>query len=403
MGSFKWIFILYLTVFQNSHWVSGQEVDKISLGKKMLHISCWRPSAGLPTWLIRSMAKDKRGLMWMATDVGLVSFDGKQFQTHPLNIPEVQNSNLCRVLVDHQQNIWLFFYETDSISIHVYDPIKDLSFSWAKYTGQQMHFAKIARSSICTVHDTIWLLDPKSRKGGFIDLNGKWNQVFEDTEPNAGSMLYYPAGTGLFWSFDRVQQEIRLKDAHGRTQEKYSFQDTPISNVWISGSGDFLLTRLRSDQDGSSTGVLRCVIGEGLKALSKAEKYQIEWGNGMVWGHSTLPVRANNQIGIEITWNINGLNIYDHGNILFKGLDNYIWKNYRLNLENLIFQPDDMSFWMIAPGGLIKLEILPNHFTSYLDGLTFPASSRGLQVLGKKLYINSYRGHYKVDLQKKSI
>jgi signal transduction histidine kinase/streptogramin lyase len=401
MSSLKWILVVCLALFQNSFLVSGQDIDKISLGKKILQISCWRPSDGLPTWQIRSMAKDQRGLMWMATDVGLVSFDGKHFNTHPLNIPNVQNKNLSRVIVDHQQNIWLFFQTADSLSIHVYDPFKGLSFSSGEYTGRQMQFTNNVISSICTVHDTIWLLDPQRRKGGFIDLNGQWNQVFEDKEPNAGNMLYYPAGTGLFWSFNREQKEIRLKDAHGRTLEKYSFQDTPISNIYISGSGDFLLTSKRSDQDGSPVGVLRCVSGEGLKALSKSENYQLKWGNSLVLGYSLLPLRANNPIGIEINCSENGFDLYDHGNMLYKGLDNYFRKNYRLELEQFIFQPEDKSFWMIAPGGLVRLEILPNHFTSDLDGIPFRPSTRGLQVLGKKLYVNSYKGHYEVDLQKK--
>jgi hypothetical protein len=378
MSSLRWVLVVYLAFFQHSFLVRGQDVDNISLGKKILRISCWRPSAGLPTWQIRSMAKDHRGLMWMATDVGLVSFDGKQFNTHPLNIPDVQSKNLSRVVVDHQQNIWLFFQTEDALSIHVYDPFRGLSFSSGEYTGRQMQFTNGVLPSICTVHDTIWLLDPQRRKGGFIDLNGQWNQVFEDTEPNAGSMRYYPAGTGLFWSFDRGQQEIRLKDAHGRTLEKYSFQDTPISNVWISGSGEFLLTPKRSDQDGSPVGVLRCVRGEGLKALSKSEKYQLGWGNGV----ASVPWRANNPLGIEINSTMNGLDLYDHGNILYKGLDTYFRKTFRLELVQFIFQPEDMSFWMIAPGGLVRLEILPNYFTNYLEGIALLPSTRGLQVLG---------------------
>ena len=396
MSSLRCILVVCLAMFYNSFLASGQDLDNISLGKKILRISCWRPSDGLPTWQIRSMAKDQRGLMWMATDVGLVSFDGKQFNTHPLNIPNVQNKNLSRAIVDHRQNIWLFFQTEDALSIHVYDPLKDLSFSSGEYTGRQMQFTNGVLPSICTVHDTIWLLDPQRRKGGFIDLNGQWNQVFEDTEPNAGSMRYYPAGTGLFWSFDRGQQEIRLKDAHGRTLEKYSFQDTPISNVWISGSGEFLLTPKGSGQDGSPVAVLRCVSGEGLKALSKSEKYQLEWGSGVA-----MALRANNSKGIEINWTLNGLDLYDHGNMLYKGLDTYFGKTFRLELVQFIFQPDDMSFWMIAPGGLVRLEILPNYFTNYLEGIALLPSTRGLQVLGKKLYVNSDLGHYEVDLQKK--
>ncbi len=400
MGSLKWIFIIYLALFQDSFLVSGQEVDNISLGKKMLRISIWRPSHGLPTWKIRDMVKDQRGLLWLATDMGLVSFDGKKFCTLSLNTPGAQAKDLSKIIIDHRQNIWLFFRSEDSLAIRIYDPFIDRTYTSREYAGREMHFSNSLLPSICTVHDTIWLLDPERRKGGFIDLNGLWNKVFNDLEPHAATLVYFPAGNRLFWSFETGQMEIRLKDASGRTLETYSCLNTPIYNGRISSRGDFLLTPIRHDQDGSLIGVFRCVRGKGLTALTKAEKYQLAWGSNMIV-LSPLLLRANNSQGIEINQSVTGCELYDQGNILYKGLDNYLMKNHRKVLERVLFQPEEQAFWMIAPGALIRLEILPNQFTSYLNGIPILPSTRGLQVLGKSLYINSYQGHFEVDLQKK--
>ena len=61
---------------------------------------------GLPSNSINAIYKDSRGLMWIATDAGLCSFDGKAFKIY--NTTEgLASNNISSINEDKEGNLWI--------------------------------------------------------------------------------------------------------------------------------------------------------------------------------------------------------------------------------------------------------------------------------------------------------
>ncbi len=66
--------------------VHAQNRQKITLSEQFI-VSSYSVDDGLPTNLVKDIVQDKRGFTWLATDAGLVRFDGFRFQTITQNLP----------------------------------------------------------------------------------------------------------------------------------------------------------------------------------------------------------------------------------------------------------------------------------------------------------------------------
>ena len=64
---------------------------------------------GLPSMAIRCIYKDKRGLMWIGTDAGLCSFDGKSFRIFKPSEGMAANQ-IWAITEDEQGNLWFGSY-----------------------------------------------------------------------------------------------------------------------------------------------------------------------------------------------------------------------------------------------------------------------------------------------------
>jgi ligand-binding sensor domain-containing protein/two-component sensor histidine kinase len=73
------------------------------------HVFRYNTNNGLPTNNINAITQDQQGFIWLATDDGLVRFDGKEFITLRHNDPNCQlpESNLRGVFADSQNRLWI--------------------------------------------------------------------------------------------------------------------------------------------------------------------------------------------------------------------------------------------------------------------------------------------------------
>ncbi|MCP4547877.1 MAG: hypothetical protein GY835_15550 [bacterium] len=68
----------------------------------------WTMAHGLPTNVLRGLAQDPDGFLWIATLSGLVRFDGVEFETYDLtNTPELGNSQIGAIQIDGRGRIWV--------------------------------------------------------------------------------------------------------------------------------------------------------------------------------------------------------------------------------------------------------------------------------------------------------
>ena len=63
---------------------------------------------GLSDNSVNNVARDKNGILWVATSEGLNSFDGNRITTyHKHKHPELPVNNIDRVIVDGSNRVWI--------------------------------------------------------------------------------------------------------------------------------------------------------------------------------------------------------------------------------------------------------------------------------------------------------
>jgi ligand-binding sensor domain-containing protein len=82
-------------------------------------------SSGLPTNEINQITQDATGFIWMATNAGLVKYDGYEFEIfshEPDNDNSLMSNSLTTVFVSSDQKIWIGYENAPGISY--FDPVK---------------------------------------------------------------------------------------------------------------------------------------------------------------------------------------------------------------------------------------------------------------------------------------
>src|ERR1700733_10601623 len=68
----------------------------------------WTTEAGLPQNTILAIAQTSDGYLWLATEEGLVRFDGLRFTVFDKeNTPSLQANDIRALLVDRLDNLWI--------------------------------------------------------------------------------------------------------------------------------------------------------------------------------------------------------------------------------------------------------------------------------------------------------
>jgi ligand-binding sensor domain-containing protein/signal transduction histidine kinase len=68
----------------------------------------WRTESGLPQNTVRSIAQTRDGYIWLATDGGLVRFDGTRFVVFDRHSDEaIKSDSIQNLLEDHAGNLWV--------------------------------------------------------------------------------------------------------------------------------------------------------------------------------------------------------------------------------------------------------------------------------------------------------
>jgi len=376
----------------------GQEIDHIHLADQTIQVSFWRESHGLPSWHIRDMTNGRKGKVWMATDVGLVAFDGKLFKVHSIQTDGVEAQDLRRIVFDSSNHLWLFYEFKDQTIIYIYDVDQNVSVPVDAYIGKPLRFSKSALKTLCKVDETIWILDPGTKKGGYFGPSGRWTDALQDLSKHKDEYFYYPASNGNFWAVKNLSSELYLINHTGSILERYEYPHIKYTIFWPSKSGKLFLMPQLTNTPRDPSLLLQCEEGAGVQKLRAGESASLDWGNCGTYSHSSTPVRSNNKSGLELIYHRLGLDLYNRGNLVYQGLDRYLEKKHQLVVDCYIYLLDDQSFWLFGKNVLLRLMIAPNNFSNYLTDQAYPPSTRGMATTGKTMYLNSYDGPITLNL-----
>ena len=384
--------------------VQAQEIEVIPLEDKLIRISYWKESADLPTWHITDLIQDNRGLIWMGTELGLVSLDGKNFKIHPLKGESSLTQNIRRIIQDNDQNLWLFCASpTSDPTILIYDPYKEKTISFEEYTGTSIKFSNMVIATLHKADSLIWVLDPRTGIGGYFGPDHHWNEMMHVTPDENRKCKYLPAPNGSIWKSTLPSKTLDLLQQDGQVLARLSLPPNfNFQEIWMGRDGESYLIGTEKDQTAIHPMLLRCDVSKGLIPVSAQQMHTMRWRNLSNNGFKLPPVWANNAAGINMVLKASGcLGVFDHNRPLYLGLESHFIKHGIKDFEHRIFALNDGSFWMIGTGALIRVEVSDNYFTSYFKDLPSPPSTRGMDTYENSLFVNSYAGLYEINLQNK--
>ena len=79
----------------------------------------WGYQEGLPSVAITTLAETPDGYLWLATQEGLVRFDGREFHVfNSDNEPELRHNDIRRLLTTGTGTLWLCSFNGDIVSYH---------------------------------------------------------------------------------------------------------------------------------------------------------------------------------------------------------------------------------------------------------------------------------------------
>lgn len=81
----------------------------ISKSQNPFNFRQYNSQNGLYATKIKQISQDSLGLLWLATNTGLLKYDGFEFTNFEnlKNLPELYNSDIINLFTDDKRNIWI--------------------------------------------------------------------------------------------------------------------------------------------------------------------------------------------------------------------------------------------------------------------------------------------------------
>lgn len=303
--------------------------------------------SGLPANEIRRIHQDKEGLLWFASNCGLIRFDGYEFKSYRINIdhPKLLFSNTVTALADDAETMWIG---------------TNKGLNYLNKSTQNILLVQSADLQNVTINkivpakgNTVWLATSNGlyhckKEGIKVELK-KINFISQAQNPNIKSLLLDSKGRmwigvdkqGLFRYDFSLNQFIKYPDGKCSNFAHVLYEDHQ-GRIWVGSWGDGLIL-LEQDIDPRTT---------------HYKKYR------------TVPMSANS-IGSNIIYSITedklsgdiwvghrqGLSILK-GPVSEGNFQNYTFDGKENNLSNNdvsdLFQDHNGCMWLATIGGGIN-------------------------------------------------
>jgi signal transduction histidine kinase/CheY-like chemotaxis protein/ligand-binding sensor domain-containing protein len=349
---------------------------------------------GLSNRFVRNTFQDSRGFIWLATNYGLNRYDGYSFQLLTKEKQGLASNMIDHIYEDQDTCLWLTFLDGkarpfEKVSIVNTNTLEVTNLS-EKY-GPSFPIKEYDIFEIYQAAPNVLFIVTKSRKVFKYSGNGKCEELFELPHANhtLSNILYcknaiWVIGMGYILEYD-VNGKLKEEDL------------LPFKDV--------LDIRCEGDQ---ITGHAKYLQGDSLFYFSKKISKPIEYNpaflsfkknvgygknmhlrqstNGLIWLYDAKTSKIYTSRG-EL--------VYDFTDLLLREQNHYILS---------IFFDNDNNSWISTTDGVFIFTVEPNKFHTYLNQDEFVPNSKSYSTRGIVeddgfLYVNTYSGRQRIDLQ----
>ncbi|HXG92539.1 MAG TPA: two-component regulator propeller domain-containing protein [Blastocatellia bacterium] len=284
--------------------------------------SLWRTESGLPQNTVRSILQTQDGYIWLATEEGLVRFDGIRFHVFDKqNTPQIKSNNIQVIFEDKRANLWI---GTDEGLIRFSDR------AFTAYSTKD----GLTHDNIGSIYEdsagNIWIGTP----GGLNRFKDERITGFTTKEglPSNSVGLMREDRQGNLW----ISTTEGLARFDGKAFTTYTTQDglpaTYVRAIYESSKGDLWL--------GTPNGLARFKEGR-FTVYTTADGL----ASNMIWSIEE-DASGNLWIGTD-----GGLNRLSGGKFVAYTTENGLPDNSVLS----IYKDRNATLWLGTPGGLARL------------------------------------------------
>ncbi|MEN0006280.1 MAG: ATP-binding protein [Bacteroidota bacterium] len=348
--------------------------------------------AGLPPKMV---VTDRRGVVWMSTDGGLLRFDGETFKLYALD--QGAHPNKLRFLVLIGDELWCEHTDSNGYNtfgdISIFHTIEERIIPWEAY---QPPFSKdkITNFRIEPQTSSLFLHVQQEDSTALYEVNAQREFLLKKTIPD-----------GFFYSGDPNRGHILFEweTAHFQQFDQAGNLSQTVSLVGSIDSIAFCTVYGYPKE----VGVLWLYTELGRRAL---EVQQLDsTGKLRIWDHHKRLIRQlyprTTDKEIE-TWRLKYIPKYDAFAMAFRQVFFIIRANGELmhltyldgvkNAFDIVGITNDYGiFWVSNGEGLYQLNLHKNLFNTYLTDQNI--SFRGITGNPTHLYFNAYQGIYELD------
>lgn len=336
-----------------------------------------------------SYLHDSRSVMWMLTSADVFSFDGVDFISFRARFPELRLVNVVRAGEDIAGNIWLVGIRNSRITVYVFNPILDILQPLHIYLGLKAPFVLSCtdnRVIFFNIQGKIWFGNAEQ---AFL-YDGKLRQVYKSSTPVSKSTSWWPGRYG-FWTAGWLNGMLYLEDSTGQIKDSISHQH---ASLWIDDQLN-LWGAARTKQHGWIAPFFKVTQAQG-----KIQKRWIETLPSFPWMSDINVLTTSNmsaRYGMNAYYDSEKYYLNRNGKEIEIDLSD---KNRGdLNLINPFYFDREGGLWSSTRTEVYRI-IFKNKlpFKTWLQDPSLDFSVRGMAQLDNWLYIHSYKGEYRLDL-----
>ena len=343
----------------------------------------WSNTAGTTNINPVHFLQDSRGLMWMASTAGVVSFDGYNFKVYGHKEYNLSTSRVIRLAEDIHGNIWIMGFRNSRIVIDVMNPQTETVLPLHRFLGQEQPIEIPLREEIILLYNINGKIWVGTIDAGYL-YDGTWQQVYAPGRRTSSGGRWWPAPGG-FWSVNSGKKYVYLENSAGELLDSVPAD----RNKWL----DDQLHLWTASADGSPS-FHQLTVENGRILLYQTSKLPLfKWMGETIWSKDiTSPHRYG------YSWRIT------ESGLLLSRSD----KNEPVNLTGKFPDIDPVShFYFDRQGGIwtaTKTKIIHlrvnnmSGFRTIMADESLDRSMRGMVQTGNLLYVNSYKGDFGINL-----
>lgn len=380
------LFLLTLVVWVNTGKEAVAQIEDLLIDYRHYSVE-----EGMQERIINTVYQDRKGFIWIAGEIGLSRFDGKEFVNYSLSDLKVNLPSIASISEDSSGALWLTERRGSKNGNKKHPYIFDPGLQQVKPFMLENDEAIVLVSAneegnifICTLEGNIYL-----------KTKDKVRKIYSVSDSDKISDFKIVGDSYLV--FTKRKQLILLDKNYSETS--VSGLDSDLKFIGSDSKAVFYLQKKVRKKDIAESAVFKGEITEDKIELSPVN----------------LPTALRNHSRFK--W------IYCQGNSILLGIDGDTYDIRALDLDKnkVIVLPEALSgmrskikksriipdrnggIWVITVDGIIHYNFHLSAFNAFMEKTEPPISMRGMIDTEKGLFCNTYSGRFFYDLENEEI